>query len=74
MITIAYYRCPASRSPSRVSAAFRAALRFIVMLAVSGPRMRALRRLSEISDEDLAARCLTREGEVRRILGGAAAF
>ncbi|MBM3604643.1 MAG: DUF1127 domain-containing protein [Alphaproteobacteria bacterium] len=49
----------------------RAIGRFMVMMAEASPQMRALNRLSQLSDEDLAVRGLTREGEVRRILGGA---
>ncbi|WP_282602166.1 DUF1127 domain-containing protein [Paracoccus sp. PARArs4] len=55
-------------------APFRALGRAMVALAEASPQMRALDRLSRLDDEDLAARGLTREGEVRRILGGAAAL
>ena len=55
-------------------APFRAFGRAMVALAEASPQMRALNRLGETSDADLAARGLTREGEVRRILGGAAAL
>lgn len=61
-------------SASALLAPFRAIGRFMVMLAEASPQMRALSRLSEISDEELAAKGLTRDGEIRRILGGAAAL
>lgn len=41
--------------------------RFLVMLAEAGPRMEEVRRLNAMTDEALAARGLTRAGEVRRI-------
>ncbi|MDB6181733.1 DUF1127 domain-containing protein [Paracoccus fistulariae] len=53
------------------TAPFRAIGSFLVSLAENGPRMQAVRRLNETSDEELAARGLTREGEVRRIFGPA---
>lgn len=55
-------------------APFAAVGRFLVQLAESGPRMQALERLNRISDAELAARGLTREGEIRRILGISAAI
>lgn len=53
-----------------IGAPFRAVGIFLVLLAESGPRMEQIRRLNALSDADLAARGLTREGEVRRIFGG----
>lgn len=50
-------------------APFRAVGAFLVRLAEKGPRMQAVHRLNETTDEELAARGLTREGEVRRIFG-----
>lgn len=50
-------------------APFRAVGMFLVRLAENGPRMQAVQRLNETSDEELAARGLTREGEIRRIFG-----
>ncbi len=61
-------------SAASLLAPFRAVGRFMIMLAEASPQMRALNRLSQISDEELSAKGLTREGEVRRILGGAAAL
>ena len=54
-------------------APFRAIGHFMVALAEASPQMRALNRLSTISDAELAARGLTREDEIRRILGASAA-
>ena len=50
-------------------APFAAVGRFLVLLAEANPKMRELDRLSLKSDEQLAARGLTREGEIRRIMG-----
>ncbi|MCV2863379.1 DUF1127 domain-containing protein [Defluviimonas sp. WL0075] len=49
------------------AAPFRTFGIFLVALAEAGPRMEAIRRLNATSDEDLAARGLTRAGEVQRI-------
>ncbi len=43
--------------------------RRLVALAESRPDVRALNRLNATTDEDLAARGLTRVGEVHRIMG-----
>jgi uncharacterized protein YjiS (DUF1127 family) len=40
----------------------------LVALAEARPEARAINRLNAMSDEDLAARGLTRAGEARRIL------
>lgn len=48
---------------------FAAVGRFLITLAEAQPRLRELNKLSETSDEALAARGLTREGEMRRIMG-----
>ena len=53
----------------RLAAAFRAVGDFLVLLAEAGPRSEALRRLTRLTDEDLAARGTTRDAEIRRILG-----
>lgn len=42
---------------------------FMVALAEASPRMRALERLNRVSDAELEARGLTRDGEIRRIMG-----
>jgi uncharacterized protein YjiS (DUF1127 family) len=52
------------------AAPFRAIGRFLVMLAETGPRMEAIRHLNAMSDTELQAKGLTRDGEVRRIFGG----
>lgn len=57
-------------SAAALLAPVRAVGRFIVTLAESSPQMRALNRLNALSDEELAQKGLTREGEIRRILGG----
>ncbi|RJE83204.1 hypothetical protein [Paracoccus onubensis] len=43
--------------------------RFMVLLAESNSKMRAMTRLNELSDSALAARGLTRDAEMRRIMG-----
>ncbi|MBC9246586.1 DUF1127 domain-containing protein [Paracoccus sp. 11-3] len=51
------------------TAPFRAIGGFLIRLAESSPRAKAVRRLNATSDAELAARGLTREGELRRIFG-----
>ncbi|SDF02615.1 hypothetical protein [Limimaricola pyoseonensis] len=51
-------------------APLRAIFRVFVAMAESGPRMQQLRKLNETTDEELAAKGLTRAGEVQRIFGG----
>lgn len=46
--------------------------RFLVLLAESNPKLRQLERLSRVSDEQLASKGKTREGEIRRIMGASA--
>ncbi|MCT4332648.1 hypothetical protein MU516_07175 [Paracoccus sp. YLB-12] len=67
-------RRPLAGIGGALAAPFVATGRFLVQLAESGPRMRALERLHRTSDEDLKAHGLTREGEIRRILGISAAI
>lgn len=55
---------------SLLSAPFRAVGRGLVALAEAGPRMEQVRRLSALSDEELAARGTDRAAEVRRIFTG----
>lgn len=43
--------------------------RFLITLAEASPRMRQLEKLGRMSDADLQERGLTREDEIRRILG-----
>lgn len=75
MATIASAYC---KSPSRLSAILvaplRAVSRFIIMLAEANAQMRALNQLNHLSDHALSARGLTREGEMRRIMGVYAAL
>lgn len=58
-----------TRISALIAAPFVAVGQFLVLLAEASPRMRALEKLNRVSDADLAARGLTRDGEVRRILG-----
>ena len=61
------------KSPGRLSAILVAPLRlvsrFIIMLAEANAHMRALKQLNQLSDHALSAKGLTREGEIRRIMG-----
>lgn len=61
-----------ARLGSLLAAPFRAIWNFMILLADASPRMRALQKLSQISDKELARRGLTRDGEMRRILGASA--
>lgn len=74
MATIARANGKTEFSLATILAPFRALGRALVALAEASPRMRELERLNNLSDRDLAARGLTREGEIRRILGIAAAL
>lgn len=60
-------------SAATLLAPFRAVGRFMIMLAESGPQMRALNRLSGMSDSELSAKGLSRNAEIRRIIGASAA-
>ena len=53
----------------RLAAVARGIGVFLVLLAEAGPRSEALRRLTRMSDEELAARGTTRDAEIRRIVG-----
>jgi hypothetical protein len=59
-------------SLSILAAPFAAVGRFLVQLAEVSPKMRALEELNRKSDAELEARGLTRDAEMRRILGAAA--
>ncbi len=48
----------------------RAVLRILGMIADAGPRMEQLRQLNQTGDAELAAKGLTRAGEVQRIFEG----
>lgn len=50
-----------------LAAPFKAVWHGLILLAEAGPCMDQVRKLNAMSDADLAARGLTREGEVRRI-------
>lgn len=52
-----------------LAAPFIAFGRFLVLLAEASPKMRQLDQLNRVSDEELAAKGLTRDGEIRRIMG-----
>ena len=52
-----------------LAAPFVALGRFMVMIAEANSKVRELERLNQRSDAQLAARGLTRDGEIRRILG-----
>ncbi|SET62530.1 DUF1127 domain-containing protein [Paracoccus homiensis] len=52
-----------------LAAPFVATFRFLVLLAEASPTMRQLNQLSQTSDEELAKRGVSREDEVRRIMG-----
>jgi uncharacterized protein YjiS (DUF1127 family) len=70
MATIASaYRKSPGRSPAILLAPLRAVSRFIIMLAEANAQMRALNQLHQLSDHTLSAKGLTREGEMRRIMG-----
>lgn len=53
-----------------IAAPFRSLFECLVRMAEANPRMVALRTLSETSDEELAARGLTRQGVITTIMGG----
>lgn len=50
-----------------IAAPFRAVWRFLIHLAECSHMGQQVERLNSLSDEELAARGLTREGEIRRI-------
>lgn len=66
MATIATVDRKSGFSTAALLAPFRAIGRFMILVAESSPQMRALDRLNSFSDEELAAKGLTRDGEVRR--------
>lgn len=59
-------------SAATLLAPFRAVGRFMIMLAESSSQVRALTRLSEMSDDELSAKGLSRNAEIRRIIGASA--
>lgn len=52
-----------------LAAPFVAIGHFLVMISEAQPRMRELEKLGKLTDEQLAEKGLTREGELRRIMG-----
>lgn len=64
---------PRGLSWGSLAAPFITIGRFLVLIAEASPKVRQLERLNTQSDAQLAARGLTRDGEVRRILGISAA-
>jgi hypothetical protein len=52
-----------------LAAPFQTIGRFLIALAEAGPRAQEIERLNAATDEELAARGKTREGEIRRIFG-----
>ncbi|MCZ0962287.1 hypothetical protein [Paracoccus benzoatiresistens] len=57
-----------------LAAPFAAIGKVLVAIAEASPKVRELERLNSLSDAELARRGLTRDGEIRRILGVAAAM
>ncbi|WP_146065175.1 DUF1127 domain-containing protein [Albidovulum inexpectatum] len=53
-----------------LAAPFAALGRILIRIAESSRAMREIERLNQMSDEELAARGLTRDGEIRRIFAG----
>ena len=62
-------RKPLAPILSGIAAPVVAVARFLVHLAEVSPQMRALTQLQRVSDDELAARGVTRESEIRRIMG-----
>lgn len=52
-----------------LAAPFKVIGRLLIILAEANPRMRQLEQLNRFSDEELASKGLTRDGEIRRIMG-----
>jgi uncharacterized protein YjiS (DUF1127 family) len=70
MATIASaYRTSPGHLSAILVAPLRLVSRFIIMLAEANAQMRALNQLNQQSDHALSAKGLTREGEIRRIMG-----
>lgn len=68
---MAYIASAASRHPGNpIFRLLARALRGVASVAARDPRLMALTRLGELTDEELATRGLTREAELRRILAG----
>lgn len=60
---------PAVSLAALLLAPFRALGHMLIVMAESGPQAKAINRLNRMSDAELAVKGLTREGEVRRIMG-----
>lgn len=54
---------------SMIAAPFAAVGKVLVMIAEASPKVREIERLNHVSDAELARRGLTRDGEIRRIMG-----
>lgn len=65
---------PRGLSWGSLAAPFAAVGKFLVLIAKAVPQARELERLTQLSDAQLAARGLTRDGEIRRIMGVSAAL
>ncbi|WP_295042536.1 DUF1127 domain-containing protein [uncultured Paracoccus sp.] len=57
-----------------LTAPFTAIGRFLVLIADSNAKVHQIERLNRLSDAQLAERGLTRDGEIRRIMGISAAL
>jgi len=70
-VPMAYIASAAARHPGNpIIRLLSRALGGLSSAAARNPRLLALTRLGELTDEELAARGLTREAELRRILAG----
>lgn len=65
---------PRASLPAMLAVPFLALGRFMIFIAETSPKARQIERLQTVSDAELARCGLTREGEIRRILGTAAAI
>ena len=61
---------PASSLPSLIARPFVGLWNFMIFIAEAHPKMNAVNKLSEMTDEQLAARGTNRTDEVRRIFAG----
>lgn len=61
---------PASSLPGLIARPFVAFWNFLIVVAEAHPKMNAVNKLSEMTDEQLAERGTNRSDEVRRIFAG----
>jgi hypothetical protein len=66
---ISSYPRPSGWSAAIAQAPFRALAQIVTMLTEANAHARALHRLNQRSDYELSGKGLTRDGEIRRILG-----